>query len=53
MTSFSHCEVSHITQKYTICQMVDFQYNMDIYDKFGDTIFISLFRIFAQLYEIE
>ena len=34
MTSFSHGEftVSLITQKFTLCQMVDFRYNMDIYD---------------------
>ena len=34
MTSFSHHEftVSLIIQKFTLCQMVDFLYFMDIYD---------------------
>ena len=34
MTSFSHREFtdSLITQKFILCQMVDFLYNMDIYD---------------------
>ena len=34
MTSFSHREftVSRITQKFTSCQMLNFRYNVDIYD---------------------
>ena len=34
MTSFPHSEFKDllITQKFTLCQMVDFLYNMDIYD---------------------
>ena len=34
MTSFSHNEFKDllITRRFTLCQMVDFLYNMDIYD---------------------
>ena len=33
MTSFSHGEFTvSLTQKFTLCQMVDFRYNIDIYD---------------------
>ena len=34
MTSLTHREFKDvlITQKFTICQMVDFSYNEDIYD---------------------
>ena len=34
MTSFSHSEFKDllITQRFTLCQMVDILYNMDIYD---------------------
>ena len=34
MTSLSHREFKDllITQKFTLCQMLDFLYNMDIYD---------------------
>ena len=34
MTSFSHSEFKDlfITQRFTLCQMVDFVYNIDIYD---------------------
>ena len=34
MTSFSHREFKYllITQRFTLCQMVDFSYNIDIYD---------------------
>ena len=34
MTSFSHREFKDllIAQKFTLCQIVDFLYNMDIYD---------------------
>ena len=34
ITSFSHREFKDclITQKFTLCEVVDFLYNMDIYD---------------------
>ena len=40
MTSFSHREftVSLINQKFTLCQMVDYRYDMDIYDSNMESI---------------
>ena len=52
MTSFSHSEFKDllITQRFTLCQMVDFLYNMDIYDT--NMVYTSKIRIMMTHFEI-
>ena len=44
MTSFSHREFEDllITQKFTLCQVVEFVYNIDIYDTSMNTAKIRI-----------
>ena len=49
VTSFSHREFKDllITQKFTLCQMVDFLYNMDIYDTNVETSKIRIMMTYC------
>ena len=52
MTSFSHSEFKDllITHRFTLCQMVDFLYNMDIYDT--NMVYIKIRIIMTHFWDI-